>query len=145
VNSDQWINNQFQNADEGMPGSGNSEMDLQVNTGWTAGQGTEIGPPVLPQLQPLPTATNATMPTMTGTANVYTNRQQGSGRGQRGGKTPTAITPQYLNQRLPSIVNPAPAVVPPDCGGGITDWIGDNPLLAGAGLILLGMWVWGRK
>ena len=26
-----------------------------------------------------------------------------------------------------------------------TDWIGDNPLLAGAALVLLGMWVWGKK
>ena len=124
-------------------GSGNG---LSVNGGDGVSQGVEIGPAVLPQLSPMPTATTATMPTVTGTANAWVGRQTGSGNGQRGGKTPTVITPQYLNQRLPSIVNPAPVDLGVECGGGgIEAWVGDNPLLAGLGLVLAAWWVWGRR
>ena len=121
-------------------GSGNG---LSVNGGDGVSQGVEIGPAVLPQLSPMPTATTATMPTVTGTANAWVGRQTGSGNGQRGGKTPTVITPQYLNQRLPSIVNPAPVDLGVECGGGgIEAWVGDNPMIAGLGLVLVAWMVW---
>jgi hypothetical protein len=171
---DPWVIRQFQSLDGGMPyvegdylspvstasagavtsgasgatgGSGGAvaNSSLQVN-GTDISQGTQIGPAVLPQVSPLPTATTATMPTVTGTANAWVGRQTGMHNGQRGGKTPRAITPEYLNQRLPSIVNPAPVNVgPPPCGGGIVAWVGENPGLAAAGLVLLAWWAWGRE
>ena len=110
----------------GVVGSGNS--------------GGEIGPAVLPQLSPMPSATTATMPTVTGTANRVcgTNGQVGT--------TPPAITPQWLNQRLPSIVNPAPVDMGvPGCEGGVSGLIAGNPVLALGALAVLAYMVWGRK
>ena len=112
--------------------------DMNVNGGGE-GTGGEIGPAVLPQLQVMPSATTATMPTVTGTANAVlgTNGQVGNG--------PVAITPAWLNQRLPSIVNPAPLDMGvPGCGGGVSGWVGDNPVLALVGLAALAYAVWGR-
>ena len=161
---DAWVLRQFQSLDGGMPwdvsGAASGAVEstaasggavpmanssLQVN-GTDISQGTQIGPAVLPQVSPLPTATTATMPTVTGTANAWVGRQTGMHNGQRGGKTPRAITPEYLNQRLPSIVNPAPVDLgPPPCGGGIGGWVSANPGLAAAGLLLLAWMAWGKK
>lgn len=101
--------------------------------------GGASGPSVLPPLNPMPSATTATMPTVTGTANATMGW---GGRGQRGGNTPHAITPQYLNQRLPSIVNPAPMDMGGNCQGGFGGWVADNPMLAGLGLVLLAWMTW---
>lgn len=123
--------------------SGGEVMDpaaLSVNgSAGTGGQGGQIGPAVLPSLQPMPSATTASMPTMTGTANAA------MGTNGNVGTTPPAITPQYLNQRLPSIVNPAPAVIPQDCQSGFAGWVSENPVIAVAGLAALAFMVWGRK
>lgn len=123
------------NQDGGFGGNMPDLTIAQVGGSGSGNQGGELGPAVLPQLQPLPSMTAATMPTMTDTANAVA----GSG----GAQVP-AITPAYLNQRLPSIVNPAPMDMGGGCATGITAWVGDNPLIALAGLMLLGCAVWGK-
>ena len=124
-------------------GGGGEVMDpaaLSVNgSAGTGGQGGMIGPAVLPSLQPMPSATTASMPTMTGTANATL------GTNGNVGTTPAGITAQWLTQRLPSIVNPAPAVIPQDCQSGFAGWVSENPLLAAAGLAALAFMVWGKK
>ena len=52
--------------------------------------------------------------------------------------TPTALTPQSLVERLPSIIQPAPAVVNPNpsCDP-LTEWVSNNQLLAALGLGVL--------
>jgi hypothetical protein len=124
-------------------GGGGTGMPTGTGTSVSAGNGGggASGPSVLPALSPMPSATTATMPTVTGTANAFMNR---GGRGQRGGNTPHAITPQYLNQRLPSIVNPAPMDMGGNCQAGFGAWVGENPVLAGLGLVALAWMVWGR-
>lgn len=112
-------------------------LSVNGNAG-TGNQGGMIGPAVLPSLQPMPSMTTASMPTMTGTANA-------GGTNGSVGTTPPVITPEYLTQRLPSIVNPAPAVIAPDCGGGFAGWVADNPGIAVLGLAALAFMVWGKK
>ena len=52
--------------------------------------------------------------------------------------TPTALTPQSLVERLPSIIQPAPTTVNPNppCDP-LTEWVSNNQLLAALGLGVL--------
>jgi hypothetical protein len=51
--------------------------------------------------------------------------------------TPTAMTPQSLVERLPSIIQPAPVNVAAPACDPLTQWVSDNQLLAALGLGLL--------
>jgi len=76
------------------------------------------------------------MPSITDTANTVVP------------STPQPIlTPQYLTQKMPSIVNPAPMGNPaPACAADpVTQWVSDNPMLAAAGLALCAWMVFGKK
>jgi len=84
----------------------------------------------------MPSATQSTMPSITDTANTVVP------------STPQPIlTPQYLTQKMPSIVNPAPMGNPaPACAADpVTQWVSDNPMLAAAGLALCAWMVFGKK
>lgn len=69
----------------------------------------------------MPSATKSVMPSITATAQVVN-------------PTPPTVSPQYLTQRMPSIVNPAPQVAPPVCSDPFAQWVSDNALLVAAGL-----------
>ncbi len=69
----------------------------------------------------MPSATKSVMPSITATAQVVN-------------PTPPTVTPQYLTQKMPSIVNPAPQVAPPVCSDPFAQWVSDNALLVAAGL-----------
>lgn len=76
-----------------------------------------------PTPAPMPSMTISTMPTVTGTAN------------QVGQPQAPVLTAQMLTQKLPSIVNPAPAVVSgPACSDDFATWVNNNALLVMAGL-----------
>lgn len=79
----------------------------------------------------MPAMTTATMPTVTGTAQATTPSQQ------------PVITADYLNQRMPNIVNPAPVVIPPPCWD-FARWVGDNELLVALALGVGIMFAWGK-
>lgn len=86
-----------------------------------------------PSATPMPSATTATMPSITSTAAVVTPQP------------PPQLTPQNMAQRMPTIVNPAPAVIAPPCSNGLAEWVGDNTLLAVGGLALLAWMVFGKE
>lgn len=73
----------------------------------------------LPMLPGVPNFTSAQMPNMTGTA-------QGAADAP---VQPPAITPEYLNQRLPSIIDTTPLTMAPQCDP-VSQWVMDNPVLA---------------
>ena len=68
----------------------------------------------------MPRPTTAALPTITGTANAETPPSE-------------PIVPLDLVRRLPSIVNTAPVEMNPPCS--FSQWVADNPILAG-GLLL---------
>lgn len=72
----------------------------------------------------MPSATKSVMPSITATAALV----------NPGPVTPPIVTPQYLTQKMPSIVNPAPQVAPPVCSDPFAQWVSDNALLVAAGL-----------
>lgn len=72
----------------------------------------------------MPSATKSVMPSITATAQVVNT-------------PPLTVTPQFLTQKMPSIVNPAPMVVAPACTDPFAQWVSDNTLLAAGGLALL--------
>lgn len=80
----------------------------------------------------VPVFTTATLPSMTDTAQAVAGNQP---------VTPTALTPQSLVERLPSIIQPAPTVVNPDACDPFTQWVADNQLLAAIGLGALAWFV----
>jgi hypothetical protein len=55
-----------------------------------------------------------------------------------------AITPQSLLQRLPSIIQPAPAVKPPVCDS-FSQWVNQNQIWLGVGLVFAAYLVWEGK
>ena len=75
-----------------------------------------------PAPAPMPSMTISTMPTVTGTAN------------QVGQPQAPVLTAQMLTQKLPSIVNPTPAVLGPVCSDDFATWVNNNALLVMAGL-----------
>jgi hypothetical protein len=117
--------------------------DLIMASGW--GQGLECcvqaggtwgadGTCTMPTAAPMPTMTTTVMPSITDTANTA--------------PPPVAptLTPTILTQKMPSIVNPAPAVVSaPVCPNGFASWINDNPVLAMVGLAGLAYLLLGKK
>jgi hypothetical protein len=81
---------------------------------------------------PMPSATTAVMPSITNTAQVVAPMQ--------------VITPSGMQQRMPQIVNPAPAVMPgPACDNSFASWVNDNPLLAIGALAALAYVCMGKK
>lgn len=90
---------------------------------------------VLPAQVPMPSATQSTMPSITDTANVVAPVQA----------QPPQLTPEFLTQKLPSIVNPNPVVMTPSCSGGFSGWVSQNPWLAAGGLAVLAVMVFGHK
>jgi hypothetical protein len=82
----------------------------------------------------MPSATQSTMPSITDTANTVIP------------STPQPIlTPQYLVQKMPTIVNPAPMVSVSACSADpITQWVSDNPFIAALGLAAAAYMVWGK-
>ena len=80
----------------------------------------------LPVMPGTPNFTSAQMPSMTTTANAAapTTAQ------------PPAITPQYLNQRLPSIVSNVPMDMTQNDCDPVSQWVNENPMLAIGALIL---------
>lgn len=89
---------------------------------------------VIPTAAPMPSITPTVMPSVTDTANNIP-------------ATPTPqLSPTILAQKMPSIVNPAPAqVAPPPCPNDFATWINANPVLAIAGLAGLAYLLLGRK
>jgi hypothetical protein len=82
---------------------------------------------------PMPQSTAAAMPTMTNTATATQPAPQ------------PALTPQDLNQKMPSIVNTSPAVIPQaTCPDSFAAWISGNPLVAAIGLAALAYVVLGK-
>jgi hypothetical protein len=77
----------------------------------------------------VPQFTTQTLPSMTDSAQAATGNQP---------VTPPALTPQYLVEKLPSIIQPAPVDVtpPPPCDP-LTQWVSSNQLLAALGLGVL--------
>ena len=100
------------------------------------GRITEIGPPsfAMPTItgQVMPKPTTAVLPTMTGTARalLVTSNE-------------TPVKPLDLVRDLPSIVNTEPVYMAPQpmCSP-FTQWVSDNPLLAGALLFGAALLVW---
>jgi len=82
----------------------------------------------------VPKFTTAQMPDMILTAQAVSG--QGTAPSQ-----PPALTPQSLNERLPSIVQPAPVTVPPPCDS-FAQWVNDHQLLIGIGMALTAFFVW---
>jgi hypothetical protein len=80
----------------------------------------------------MPSATTATMPSIVGTVDQSLPSPQ------------PVLTVQTLLQRMPQIVNPAPAQVEPDCPG-IQQWVSANPFWAAVGVGVLALWVFGRR
>jgi hypothetical protein len=76
----------------------------------------------------VPQFTTGSLPSMVDTAITVNGNQP---------VTPRALTPQSLVERLPSIIQPAPAVVTPDACDPFTQWVNDNQLLAALGLGVL--------
>ncbi len=54
------------------------------------------------------------------------------------------MTPASLSQPLPSIVQSAPVEVGPQCDA-FTQWVADNPLLAGGMLVGLALLTWRKS
>jgi hypothetical protein len=81
----------------------------------------------------MPSMTTATMPTVTGTAAKVAAPQA------------PALTPTLLTQKLPSIVNPAPAVLAPACSDDFATWVNNNALLVMGGLGLLAYLILDQK
>lgn len=82
---------------------------------------------------PMPKATTALMPTMTGTARVLTVSE-----------AENPMTPFELVRPLPSIVNNDAVDMAPPCST-FTEWVANNPLLAGGLLVGAGLLLFGRK
>lgn len=81
--------------------------------------------PMLPQPQVMPKPTTTVFPTITGTAAVV------------GEPVQPDISPAQLLRPMPSIVTSQVADIRP-CNG-FAQWVADNPAVALAGLVLLGM------
>lgn len=95
---------------------------------------------ILPMMPEVPRFMSAEMPTATGTARALIASARGKAyglhrRGVGDVTTESPITPQDLNQRLPSIVDNTPMVMPASIDG-VSQWVIANPLMAGA--LLLG-------
>lgn len=73
----------------------------------------------------VPQFTTQQLPSMTETAQAVTGNQP---------VTPPALTPQSLVERLPSIIQPAPAIMPTPSCDPLTAWVSQNQLLAALGL-----------
>lgn len=84
-------------------------------------------PSTLPTAAPMPKATSMAMPSVTDTVNSNP-------------PTPAPVlSPALLVQKMPSIVNPAPMnVAPVPCSNDFAQWVNDNPLIAVAGLAVVG-------
>lgn len=80
-------------------------------------------------LPPLPSATTAIMPSMTRTA----------ASGQPG--TQTAVTSQWLTDRLPNIVNNTPMTAGAACPNTFANWINQNSTLVLLGLAGVTFWM----
>lgn len=88
----------------------------------------------IPEPNPMPSATTATMPSMVGTSLATTPSPQ------------PILTVQTLSQRLPQIVNPGPAVIPMQARcNTFAQWVGQNPMLAGGALLVIAFMVLGDK
>ncbi len=82
---------------------------------------------------PMPQSTKAAMPTIAQTATATQPAPQ------------PALTPQDLNQKMPSIVNTSPAVMPQaTCPDSFAAWVSSNPLIAAVGLAALAYAVFGK-
>lgn len=78
----------------------------------------------------VPKTMTATMPSMTMTAQAAATHPV----------QPPALTPAYLLEKLPSIIEPAPINVAP-CDT-FAQWVSDNGILVGVGMALLAWFVW---
>lgn len=78
----------------------------------------------------VPKTMSAHMPSVTLTANATTPSPQ-----------PTALTPQSMLQRLPSIIQPAPVDLAPPCDTFAT-WVSNNGLLVGVGMAVVAWLMW---
>lgn len=96
----------------------------------TVGQVQPVDSPVIPQ-QVMPAPTTMTMPGMTATANVTSPNPKPD------------LSPQDLIRPLPSIVDNQPTSVA-QCNS-FSQWVDQNPMLAGAMLLGLAFIVFGRK
>jgi len=94
----------------------------------------------------MPQSMTAMLPNMVDTARVAAAAGGTQGTGVDGGIATNApgITPQYLLDRLPSIVAPAPVVKPPACDD-FTQWVNDNSLIVAGALGVLVLMVWWNK
>jgi hypothetical protein len=77
---------------------------------------------------PMPTATTARMPSITKSVAPM-----------------PVVTPSLMNQRMPSIVNPAPAVMAQPCGDTFAQWVNQNKAVAVGGLVVLALLMLGGR
>jgi hypothetical protein len=118
-----------------MPVAEVSSMANPTGTGGTAIAAYTTAGGAIPVTPAPPQFTTASMPTMQGTANAVTGNPQGQ---------QPVLTPQWLNQHLPSIVDHTPMVKDSSPCDPVSQWVNDNPLLAGALLLTAGFMVFGR-
>lgn len=84
-----------------------------------------------PFCPPMPVSMTAPMPSVVQTVTAQVPSPQ-----------PPQLTPQFLVDKLPSIIQPGIAVLPPACDP-LTQWVSDNALLVGVGLFAGALWAWG--
>lgn len=89
--------------------------------------------PSVPTPAPMPSATQSTMPSITSTAQVVAPQP------------PPVLTPTNMQQRMPTIVNPAPMNVAPVCTDDFATWVSNNTMLAVGGLAVLAFMLLGGK
>jgi len=77
---------------------------------------------------PMPTATTARMPSITKSVAPM-----------------PVVTPALMQQRMPNIVNPAPAVIAPPCGDTFSQWVDQNRAVAVGGLVVLALLMLGGR